>query len=218
VTRSMDFYETDSLGRISGATVELINGTAVKRLNETSPGTYFAGDLEIIEGSEYLIRVQVSEEEKYTAVTRAPVRVVLDTLKVVRGFGDPRPTAPPVYLINPLWLDPAGIPNYYRFKVTTNGKSQSGGFSITSDEQFDGTLVDTPIYWFAFALGDSVRFEFINIDSVSYAYFRQINDMARPSFVSATPYNPDGNFDNGALGYFGICYTEVRQLVITAGK
>ncbi len=218
-TKSAGFYEDNVFTGIQGATVELNNGSGVSfSLAEISPGVYHAGDVDVAAGEVFRLTVNVPGDDRYIAETRVPDAVYLDSLKVVRGFGDPRPTAPPVYLVNPKWTDPAGTPNYYRFKVTTNGKPQSGSFTIINDEQFDGTEIDLPLYRYGFSLGDTVSLEFLSIDSVSYAYFNQINDMARPSFVSATPYNPIGNFDNGALGYFGIYHSEARDLVISAGR
>lgn len=219
VTKSIGFYEDGKLSKIAGAMVELSTGTGgLKLLQEVSPGVYSAGNLDVKSGEAFRLTVIVSADERYTAETTAPVSIQLDSLKVVRGFGDPRPTSPPVYLINPKWKDPTGTGNFYRFKVTLNNKPQTGSFSITSDEQFDGMEVDMPLYRYAFVLGDTVRLEFQSIDSVSYSYFSQVNDMARPSFVSATPYNPIGNFDNGALGYFGIFHSEVRDLIISSGR
>jgi hypothetical protein len=216
VSKSLGFYQNDSIIGIEGVSVELVNGSGrVQSLAEVGPGVYSASDLPVSPGEVYRLNVILSPDEWYTAQTKAPEAVFLDSLKVVRGFGDPRPTSPPVFLINPKWKDRAGIANFYRFKVTKNGKLRKGSFSITNDEPFDGTEVDMPLYRYDFELGDTVRLEFQSIDSVSYSYFNQVNDMARPSFVSATPYNPIGNFDNGALGYFGIHWSEVRDLIIS---
>jgi hypothetical protein len=219
VTKSLDFYQTDSFAKIPGATVDLVNGDGeVQNLPEIANGVYFVTGLSISPGEVFTLNVKMSADEQYTARAIVPEPVLLDSLKIARGFGDPRPTSPPVYVINPKWQDPAGRANYYRFKVIKNGKSRSGSFNITSDEQFDGTVVDMPLYQYYFEIGDTVQLEFQTIDSVSYSYFSQVNDMARPSFVSATPYNPIGNFDNGALGYFGIFHSEIRNTIITTGK
>jgi hypothetical protein len=218
-TKSIGFYEVESAGRIAGATVELFNGTGLPtRLKEISPGEYSAEDLVVSPGESFLITLTISDEEKYSASAKVPFPVYLDSLKIVRGFGDPRPNSPPIFLINPIWKDPAGIANYYRFKVTTNGKPQSGSFTITNDAPFDGTVVNLPLYRYSFALGDTVNVEFQSIDSISFSYFTQLNDMARPSFVSATPYNPIGNFTNNALGYFGIFYNQKWDAIVSAGK
>lgn len=69
-----------------------------------------------------------------------------------------------------------------------------------------------------FQIDDTAYLEFQCIDSISYSYYSQINDMALPGFISATPYNPIGNFDNGALGYFGIYYSEDWVTIIAADR
>jgi hypothetical protein len=214
------FYDTDTMNMVSGAAVRLTDGTGKSwTLTEVSTGFYSTGGLLPIPGETFRLDFTARDGAAYSAEATVPYAVKMDTLKVVRGFGDPRPTSPPVYVINPMWKDPVGTPNFYRFKVVRNGKiGRSSSFNITNDEPFDGTEVDMPLYMYGFSMGDTVRFEFQSIDSASYAYFNQINDMARPSFVSATPYNPIGNFSNGALGYFGIYHTEIRDLIIMPGK
>lgn len=216
VSKSLGFYQSESAAKLSGVKVDLTNGSGtVRSLSEVKPGVYYAGGVSVTVGEVFRLQVTVSPDEQYTAYNRVPPYVRLDSLRAVRGFGDPRPTSPPIYVIKPKWKDPAGIENFYRFKLTNNGKPQRGSLTITNDEPFDGAEVDVPLYGFGFALGDTVRFEFQSIDSLSYSYFSQINDMARPSFVSATPYNPVGNVDNGALGYFGIFFSDVWNLIIT---
>jgi hypothetical protein len=216
LTKSLNFYQTDNFVNIEGAAVELVNGSGVvQSLSAVSPGIYSAGNLTVSPGEVFQLNVIISPEEHYTAQTKVPEAVFLDSLKVVPGFGDPRQGAKQIYLMDPKWKDPARIANFYRFKVTTNGKPHTGSFTITTDKPFDGTEVDMPLYRYRLELGDTVRLEFQSIDSLSYSYYNQINDMARPSFVAATPYNPIGNFDNGALGYFGIYYSDIRDLIIS---
>ncbi|MCX6225317.1 MAG: DUF4249 domain-containing protein [Bacteroidia bacterium] len=218
LSRSLDFYQTDTAVSLMGATVDLISGSGgITELAEISPGVYSASNIAVASEEVFRIEVMVTADERYTAWSKTPESVKLDSLKVVTGISDPGPTSPPIFLVKPKWKDPAGVANYYRFKVTTKGKPQTG-FTITNDEPFDGTEVDMQLSDFEFAFGDTVRFEFVSIDSVSYSYFSQVNDMALPGFVSATPYNPIGNFDNGALGYFGIYYSEVWDTIIAAGR
>lgn len=217
-THSAGFYDTN-FTRINGATVKITSESGIEKiLTEVGPGVYIAQNLKPAPDEILHLTLTDSAGNVFAAKTSVPRAVFLDSLKVVRGFGDPRPDAEPIFLINPKWQDPPGVANYYRFKVTKNGKIRQGSFNITSDEAFDGTEVDIPLYRYSFDLGDTLKFEFQTIDSVSHAYFSQVNDMARPSFVSATPYNPIGNFDNGALGYFGIYFSEIRDTIISIRK
>jgi len=219
VTKSLDFYQTDSFAKVERATVELVNGKGtVQLLPEVSPGIYMVGNLMVNAGEIFGLNVIVSPAEQYNAQTKASENVHLDSLKVIPGQVDPRPGSKPRFLLDLKWKDPAREANYYRFKVTTNGKPHTGSMTITNDKLFNGTEVDMPLNRYRFELGDTVRLEFQAIDSVSYSYFSQVNDMERPSFVAATPYNPLGNFDNGALGYFGIYYSDIRDLIISNKK
>ncbi|MFA6481346.1 MAG: DUF4249 domain-containing protein, partial [Bacteroidales bacterium] len=116
LTKSLDFYQTDSMAKIVGAKVELIDKSGlIKTLPEVKPGFYFTNGLTVGPGDVYRLSVTLPSGDIYSARTEVPVRVTLDSLKVVRGFGDPRPTSPPIFLLNPVWKDPAGIANYYRF-------------------------------------------------------------------------------------------------------
>jgi hypothetical protein len=219
VTRSVDFYHTDSFSRVEDAGVVLYKGSVkVSGLPQTEPGVYRITGVQASPGDTIRLEVSLPSGDRFAAESVVPRQVGLDSLKVIRGIGDPRPSAPPVYLINAFWRDPAGVPDYYRFKVIKNGKERNRSFFIVNDESFDGTETELPLYRFSFDAGDTVNLEFQSIDSASFSYFNQINDMARPSFVSAAPYNPVGNFDNGALGYFGIFFTESHDLIIRPGK
>ncbi len=218
-SKTAGFYDSSNFVKITGARAELVKGNGdVLVFDEVSPGIYSLKQVTVSAGENLQLNFIVSPDERYLAATQAPQEVFLDSLKIVRGFGDPRPTSPPIYLLNLKWKDPAGISNFYRFKLTKNGKSRQGSFNITNDQPFDGTEVDMPLYRYSLEIGDTVRLEFQSIDSLSYAYFNQINDMARPSFVSATPYNPIGNFDKGALGYFGVFWTQVKDTIISLRK
>jgi len=219
LTQSLGFYQTDSTTKITGAQVELINNSGITQIiPEVKPGFYFTDGLTVGSGDVLRLSVTLSSGDVFSVKASVPAKVALDSLKVVRSFVSPDPNSPPVFLINPKWKDPAGIVNYYRFKVSKNGRFLPGSFAVNNDRPFDGTVVNMPLDQYELQMGDTIRMEFLCIDSVSYSYYDQINDMAQPSFVSATPYNPIGNFDNGALGYFGIYFSEVWDTIIAADK
>jgi hypothetical protein len=219
VTKSLGFYQTDSVLNIEGAMVQLISSSsAAICLSPVGPGMYSAGNLTIIPGEVLRISVTISADEQYSAETKVPRPVFLDSLKVVPGIADPRLFGKVVYNISPKWKDPGGAANYYRFKITHNGIPHVGMSTITDDVTFDGMDIDYPLYWFAFDLKDTVRLEFQSMDSLSYRYYEQVNVMSLPSFVSATPYNPIGNFDNGALGFFGIYFVDIWDEILSVER
>jgi hypothetical protein len=200
--------------------VELTNGAgSTIVLSEPAPGRYTAGSL-ILNADEHMrINVKTADNEEYSAETRVPKPVKLLHTFFEPTLSDPRKgTSSSAYLMNATWVDPGCTFNCYRMKVIHNGVPETGMFAITSNEHFCGATVHMPILHYGFAIGDTVDLEFQSIDSVSFAYFDQINDMQMPSFVSATPYNPIGNFSNHALGYFGIYQTDKKEMIVTPGK
>jgi hypothetical protein len=219
VTKSLNFYQADTFVKIERATVELINGSgAMQTLTEIKPGYYFVDNLSVNPGEVFHLMVNTPAGEQFSAQTNTPDDVVLDSVKIIPGFSDPHSGSKHRYLLDLKWTDPAEIADFYRFKITTNGEPHNGSFTITNDKQFNGLEAEMPLYGYRFSIGDTVRLEFQAIDSLSYSYYKQINDMARPSFVAATPYNPVGNFDNGALGYFGIYWSDIRDMIISLGR
>jgi hypothetical protein len=218
-TKSFGFYETGEFTKVSGASVELINQSdQIISLQEMSPGTYTAANLKMTPGELIRLNIKVTSDEQYSAETRVPRYVPLDSLSFEPAIADPRQQdVDAIYMMNAKWKDPGYSFNFYRFKVTNNGKSYNKSFAITSNERCCGIVIELPIFYFLFALGDTVNLEFQSIDSASYTYFDQINDMMLPSFVSATPYNPTGNFNNRALGYFGIYYNQKFDMIVTKG-
>ncbi len=219
LSKSISFYQTDTLIPMTGAKVELSGGGGLPgQLAEISPGSYKISGLTVPTGTAYTLKVTTADGISYVAETKVPAAVRLDSVTVIRGFGDPRPTSPPVFILKTSWRDPAGTAEYYRFVLTKNGKTRNGSFNILDDASFDGGVADLPQYRYSVKPGDTISLEFQSIDSASFHYFSQINDMARPSFVSATPYNPVGNFSNGALGYFGIHFSDVHDLIVRPGR
>jgi hypothetical protein len=219
-TKSSGFYENGELTKVERAIVELVDCSGVTtRFNEVRPGTYQASNLFVKPCEVVRLNVAVSEEEVYSAVTRVPRTVMLDSISFEQTIGDPRKgSSSEIFVINARWTDPGFSDNYYRFKTSTNGVLNKASFAITSNEFYWGAPIAMPILHYLFSLGDTVSLEFQSIDSVSFAYYDQLNDMQMPSFVSATPYNPIGNFDNGALGYFGIFFTEKKDLIVSVGR
>ena len=62
--------------------------------------------------------------------------------------------------------------------------------------------------------GDTLLLQLSAINEAVYDYFIQVDDMRSNGFSAAAPYNPKGNFTNEALGYFGVCYTHKKEVVV----
>ena len=54
----------------------------------------------------------------------------------------------------------------------------------------------------------------MSIDEATYKYYSDLASIQSSVFDATTPFNPKSNFDNDALGYFGIWYSDVKAIVV----
>jgi len=62
--------------------------------------------------------------------------------------------------------------------------------------------------------GDSLKFELLSTDKKYFDYFFEIALQYNNGINTTTPYTPKGNFNNGALGYFGIYSVSGFEFVV----
>ena len=200
-TKSNGFYEDTTPNAVSGVKAVLQNesGTAFQ-LSETDPGTYVAENVAAMPGENWTIEVE-SEGVTYIASTTAPVPTTLDTLITEiedRPFGGDtqvRMTAE--------WEDEASVSNFYRLRPYQNDTLIAQSYNLTNDDFSDGNRIRNPIME-EFDIGGLIKIELMSVDENYYRYFLELSTVVGNGFNSSNPYNPIGNFDNGALGYFGI--------------
>lgn len=208
-TKSNGFYDDATSVTISGATAVLQNesGTSVM-LSETDPGIYLAQNVAAIPGEQWTLEIE-SEGVSYTATTTAPYPATLDTLITEieeRPFGgdiDVRMFAE--------WNDEAGIQNFYRLRPYRNDTLLAQSYNLTDDDFSDGDKITTPIRE-EFELGNLIKMELLSVDKNYYRYFLELSSVVGNGFNGSNPYNPIGNFDNDALGYFGIFSVSEKEV------
>lgn len=210
ITLSNGFYDTGDLERLNDATVVLTNesGTAYT-LNESSPGHYQIENIDFETGQNYSLQVSDKDGNTYEALTTAPFHTELDSLyweEQVFGF-----TGDTVYQMDAFWQDMPDVENFYRLRLTVNDTLQTDNYSLLSDEYAQGDYIQAFVPYF-FDKNDKVLIQLMNIDEKTFDYFTQLSEVQGGS--SAAPYNPQGNFGNKALGYFGIHYTSEREVVV----
>ncbi len=119
----------------------------------------------------------------------------------------------------PAYQDPAGVPNYYVFRLYHNGRLTQGIF-VQSDQLTDGQPNSRPLDVQGpspiednLVAGDSVRVVMQHVDVGVYEYFRTLN-MLQIGLASASPANPTSNFSGGVLGQFSTYAQEQQRLVL----
>lgn len=209
VSRSTTFSSEGKFNAVTDAIVIIkdLQAGVTDTLEMQEPGQYYTHKILGISGHTYTLEV-LHNGSKYTAASTLPDIVPLDSA-YVKDFGAFGITFKQCI---PVFQDPPGKPNYYRFYVAVNdstlpyqeawddlltdGKLNSRPININSEELFKGN--------------DTVKLTMMCTDKASFDFY---NTLYNASGNGQTPANPTNNISNGALGYFG-AVTVRRQTVI----
>ena len=119
--RSVPYTAANSFPAVGGAFITLTDnaGGLDTLLRTTIPGQYHGRTVRGQAGRQYNLRVEV-EGQAYTATSTLLPAVPLTGLQVrPSGFGDELE-------LLPAYQDPAGVPNYYVFRLYRNGRVDAG--------------------------------------------------------------------------------------------
>jgi hypothetical protein len=211
ITRSVNFSEESNYPAVSNALVTISdNGGSTDTLQYSGEGYYQTQHLVGTPGHTYALNVQV-DGASFTAVDAMPMPVKMDSLLI--EYNTDRPTKPSYYP-QPVYRDPAGVQNFYRFIVSLNGYPRKAIYSRT-DQLNDGlivkrTLADRDTTYKA---GDALKVEMQCITEPMYKYYQSLSQTIQQN--SATPANPSSNISGkGALGYFSAHTVSTRAVVV----
>jgi hypothetical protein len=234
LTQSINFDQDVTPPVVSDAQItisDVTDATSAKYTFDVTSQTYKVTNFLAKEGHTYKLTILVGGKT-YISTNTIPKRVTLDSLKVAEYPFGPQT----IYSIVPLRNDPAGITNYYLFRLKKNGKSINGIYT-EDDQGLDGQLTLKPIFtpnndytpdttinnvrkfkWKENGLVsvlDSIEAE-IQMSCISektYRFFYSLS-LNGGGQQSATPSNPDSMFEGGALGYFSAETRQIKKLTI----
>jgi hypothetical protein len=214
ITRSIGLTDTGRYPGIDTAVVSINDDAGTREvLVGQGNGMYKTSVLAGVEGRTYTLNVAIGEQV-YTAQSKMPLRVPFDSIKVekVRVTGDTQ------YNIIPVYADPVGRGNNYRFVLTLNNKLVDQHF-VRNDDVKDGFLNTDRLEIndddLKFKRGDPMRLEMQCIDrnvALYYTTLAQIADSGPGG--GTTPNNPPNNISNGALGLFSAHTTQTRSTTL----
>lgn len=199
---------------VEGATVMVKDdlGTELP-LRDRGNGIYSIRRMRGAPGRTYTLTVLYAGKE-YKASSTMPQVVPMDSVGITTTtvFGQVRKSATLLY------MDPAGLKNYYRFILTVNGQRSKNIF-VGNDDFNDGKQVTRELVDFEVDLvaGDKVEIEMQSIDPVLYRYWVGLDENQNRGGASTTPANPVTNWSNGALGYFS-AHTQQIEAVTVSGN
>lgn len=199
---------------VTGATVEVsdVNGITTPLIDQ-GDGTYLLENYVPIFESNYSLSVIV-DGEVYQSTTFLPSIVELDSLSQV--FTEASLFGEAGYVVFMNFLDPAGLPNFYRALRNVNGEPlvQLGEQFIFDDTFSEGNTQTVPFFSTRHEVGDSVSVEFRSYSEASYNYYSQLFAIAGDGGQSAAPANPISNWSNNALGHFAAWGFDVKYIII----
>jgi hypothetical protein len=218
ISKSGSYFNQPLLPSVTGAEVIISdNAGTVDTLKEIKPGIYLTSWIRGIPGRTYTLKV-LSENKEYTGSSTIYNHVRIDSLVLSKtqsqhfDFGGDNKDEEHVDL-NCFFIDPFEK-NFYRLKVFRNDTARSENYRLYDDQYTNGQIIELRV---AHATArDTFRIELYSLDKQTYRYYRTLEDLlySNPVFGS-TPANPETNFSNGALGYFGACAVSSKSIIIT---
>lgn len=210
ISKSNGFYENKPIDKVSNATILLKNDKGISyEFYETSSGEYTSKKRIITKPNEqWTIKITV-DGKTYTAKSTTPYPTTLSKLTAKKDKyaleGDN------LYNVVAEWDSKIETKNYYRIRYTKSSTSplNESNYILVKNEdainkKFKITLPDS------YGTKYTVSVDLLSISEEYYNYFRQLANIQ----FSQTPYNPKGNFNNNALGYFGIFSISKKEITI----
>jgi hypothetical protein len=227
LSESVGYYYNQPAPSVSGADVQISDGTDSFTLDEESPGVYrtdpsFFG----IEGKTYTLDIKLAAQIGGFTDYRA-----LSTIYRISNLDSVSLTFHPEWSEDGIWevkcyaQDPVTA-DFYRFMISKNGKMVSDTLDewfVTDDRFFNGNYIyGAPIAYLQqgkddeiLKVGDTVSVEMnsIGADYANFIWEAQSEVRGSNPLFSGPPANVKGNINNGAIGFFA-AYSVSRSYAI----
>jgi hypothetical protein len=197
---------------VSGAIVGIRDNTGNgETLLEVQPGVYQTKSLQGVEGRTYYLSISVGGST-FTSSSVMPHEVNLDSLYIVDVYNFSKM----VKAVVPMFTDPVGQGNSYRFNETINGVLDKTLYYMNDDFTDGKTSTfyllrpdpDSTLH-----VKDNVSVEMQCIDKEVYKYWYSV-DQSSTGNGGSTASNPVTNITGGALGYFSAHTSQTKSILV----
>ncbi|MBL7767009.1 MAG: DUF4249 domain-containing protein [Chitinophagaceae bacterium] len=211
VTKTTSYFSSDAPPTVNDATITLIDQNNVSHaVPNTGNGIYTLPAFTAVNNVSYQLNVSAGGKT-FSATAKMPLPTSIDSLTYEEfgGFGGGPGGGgggEKNFLVVTHFQDTVGIPNYYRVLVTKNDTLLNKPFDyyLVDDKIRDGQYFDAPLFTAFSKMGDTLDVELLSMDAGVFDYFNTLSEiLTSDANTSAAPANPNTNFNNGALGYFG---------------
>lgn len=209
-TFSNNFYDTTENLTVNDLSVILYGPEdQIYNLTQDITGKYTANNIVANQGDEFSLVISDNNGNEYTANAVTPGNPGPFLTLFTSFEGGPPPVIDSagnerkrLFALN-YWLDVPNEENYYRFKIYNNGKYLNDSYNFVDDQSSFSDTMQMGLSEL-FIEFDTVRIDLLTINQATYDFYQQLMDIQFSGMNSTTPYNPNGNFNNEAIGYFCI--------------
>ncbi|NOX16718.1 MAG: DUF4249 domain-containing protein [Chlorobi bacterium] len=221
ITKTGDFYEPANYETVSNAFVKIEDGDGYSEvLTEVQPGVYYSESLGGDVNKTYSITV-AAEDKEYRAESHMNEPALIDSLTLEKDTRPARGGGEVQYILHVHFTDNPDKKDYARI-IPNVGGVKIPGFIVYDDRLTNGNEIDFRIFItdkYQVKIGTKIRVEMLTLDEPTYLYFKTLNKAsaansgANQRGGSVAPANPESNWDNDALGYFG-AYSVVADSIV----
>jgi hypothetical protein len=210
LTRTISYFSTDQPGLIEDASIKIDDGNSSEELIYKGNGYYVGKNIIGTEGKVYQVEI-LYNGKIYRGKSLMPVKAEIGYIQYSKSDspGIMNPEGKTVFTIMCEFRDDPDINNYYMIQFISEGKLLERYYLLTENKSNSGSINSTTddIIRFSESLffdGGEVEVYLYSIDESVYNYFLQLSDILywKRRVMPPTPYNPESNIDNNALGYF----------------
>jgi hypothetical protein len=223
LTSTVSYFSQEKPDYVENASVTISDGDSSEELTYTGNGYYSGSKIIGTEEKKYEIEV-VYNGILYKANSLMPVKTDLisvtyykyESQSILNPYGDT------VYTITCEFYDTPDRDNYYMIRFISKSKTQeSSYYMLTEKSANDGSIsidLNGKITFSESLFWESADVDVIlySVDKSIYKYFLQLNDILfwKRRLNPPSPYNPESNITNGALGYFAAWAVDTERIRI----
>lgn len=212
LSESNSFYEIEKPEALTNARIELHLQNQTKILKEIEPGSYVATQIAVAPFDSVSIDIFINGSV-YSATAIVPSPGPLVDLEQSELPNLPFREEGSVRLSAIIEDDPNSL-NYYRIKLSDSEDNEYNEITVFDDAFADPAVEFSVPIRETFLPEATVRVELLSTNKAYYTFFYQLSLLTSERSGDITPFNPMGNFNNNALGYFGIYYSSVLDVTV----
>jgi len=212
ISNTTTFNSSWQFQGVGGASVTLKDDAGNSELlHESETGIYRTSTFTGVPGRTYDLHVTIGEKT-FTSSSTMPLRVSFDSLYVREIVNFTKKVKAAV----PIFTDPKGQGNSYRFNQYVNGRLDKV-FYYLNDDFTDGQMntfaLLQPDPDSTLRSNDILEVDMQCIDKAMYKYWFSL-DQSSSGQGNSIPGNPVTNIQGGALGYFSAHTSQRRSLTV----